>query len=194
LDILNNSPKSLEQKLTEDESLLQAMDDSRWPLVKWATCFPDSIDCLELLLQKNALRRHEKSLPVTYVACATGNLPGLKNLLKAGEKIKPFMNGSNMLHLAAYNGHADVVGYLIAQHGNKGVNTINDSEETPLMMARMTHHYGVRLSPDMLAKKARCVEILLANGATEEANAGYDSSDDNDNENVFKLEDLFRIR
>lgn len=189
-DILENRHEPLEQKLAEDESLLQAVDNGFWTLVQWASCFPESIGCLELLLQKEALRQHENSPSVTYIACAAGNLLALKTLIKAGEKIEPFMNNNNGLHLSAYNGHADITEYLITQ-GNQAVNTLNDRDETPVMMARMTHNFGRRLSPDMLAKKARCVEILLANGAIEEAHAAHDSSDDS--ESIFELDDLFKI-
>lgn len=192
-DILENRPESLKQKLAEDESLLQANDEGFWTLVQWASCFPESIDCLKLLLEQGAIKEHITSPPVTYIACAAGNLLALQTLIEAGEKMEPFMNNNNVLHLSVYNGHFNVMEYLITQD-IKGINTENDREETPIRMARMTHNYGIRLSPDMLAKKARCVEILLANGAIEAANAVLENSDESDSESVYELEDLFRVR
>lgn len=185
-DILANDHQHLAERLQNEASLLTEIDDNGWTLVQWASCFPDSKDCLNLLLDKGATIQDEQSPPVTYLAIATGNLPALKALMAKGEQIEPFMNGNTGLHLSVYHGHSEVTEFLI-KTCKLDVNAVNEMDETPAMVARNNKNYEIKLSPEQLAKRMHCVEILKANGAVDIEDNALNQDIQPDGEKILSL-------
>src|SRR6266478_249224 len=102
---------------------------------------------------KNNVRSDE-----IYYAAANGDLDKVKALLKDNPDLvsSKDKDGYTPLHLAAVEGHTDVVKYLLA--GKADVNALDKDDETPLHLAAFKGHKDV-------------VELLLTSRADVNAKA-----------------------
>lgn len=168
--ICKDNPEQLERLLETDASLIAEMDVGDWSLFHWASCLDKTL-CMEILI-KNGADLDAGNISPLYLACAGGKLSALKILISHKVPIEPFnMNQSTCLHLTANNGHTDCIQFLI-EECKLDINAENDGGETPLYLAQLEVDSEDReLNPLVIAKKAKCAELLQSLGAKNERKA-----------------------
>lgn len=172
---------------------IDARDASMMTALHYA-CEGGYVKVMELLLNNKAnvdVTGSERRTPL-ICAAAAGQLAAVQLLLKRKSNFKGVDEGGmTALHWAAFNGHVEVVDYLMRQ-SRSSLALINDQGRTPLHLAAMNSQFAV---VEFLVRKncpleARCaaglnalhyacradsteiVRLLLTSGADIESEAG----------------------
>jgi uncharacterized protein len=96
---------------------------------------------IEFLLRTNAnqLNYNEYSETAIAIGALYGHLGIVQHLVQAGSPIDG--HGWNALHYAVFNGHAEIVRYLLTKGAN--LNALAPNRQTPLMLAARNGHVDV---------------------------------------------------
>jgi ankyrin repeat protein len=141
---------------------IDARDASMMTALHYA-CEGGYVKVMELLLNNKAnidVAGSERRTPL-ICAAAAGQLLAAQLLLKRKSNLKGVDEGGmTALHWAAFNGHVEVVDYLIRQ-SRSSLSLINDQGRTPLHLAAMNSQFAV---VEFLVRKSCPLEARCAAG------------------------------
>jgi ankyrin repeat protein len=132
----------------------------------WPALSAGDVDSVAALLAKGAdANAKDPTFGWTplIAACNSGKLTLVKLILDAGGKAAPTCNeGNTALHLAARNGHEDIVGFMLSK-GKSDINAQNNNGWSALIWAAMGGHTQV---VDVLCKASVNYNLADADGRT----------------------------